>query len=514
MLRIATPSGRERLIECEPGQKLSEAIWLSGAVEARPLCAGLGRCGRCRIRFSESAPEPAREDLERLDPGEIRQGWRLACRHTVPDSAEIRLFLPDESLRDNVAAQPVRGANAWVGIDLGTTSIQWQAATASDPDAARGSLANPQAGAGADIISRLAYALRADGLARLSALGREAIAAILATAGSQGLLTRRVCIAANSAMTEILLGHDVRGLAAAPYRLGFHGGVTVSLALPGFAESVPVVIPPLPAPFVGGDITAGLLALEHEPLPLILVDLGTNAEFALIDQKRRLFLASAPLGPALEGIGPACGQPAGPDVITGFRISPQGLVPVFYADKQPNAAAGISASGYLSLLAILLNLGLLSPDGHFCKPATQLAARVYAPEGERLALPLGQYLEAADIEALLKVKAAFSLTLARLLAAGGLAPAAISAVYIAGALGAYADSEDLATLGFLPRSLAAKTRAAGNTSLAGACILARDPARNDYLLNLCANAEIIQTAADPNYMQAYIGAMRWGDHAA
>ncbi len=83
-----------------PGQKLSEAIWLSGLVGPQSLCAGLARCGRCRVRYLEQAPAPLACEEDLLGPEAVSQGWRLACRRQVPDMPEgsfLELDLPEES---------------------------------------------------------------------------------------------------------------------------------------------------------------------------------------------------------------------------------------------------------------------------------------------------------------------------------------------------------------------------------------------------------------------------------
>ena len=134
-----------------------------------------------------------------------------------------------------------------------------------------------------------------------------------------GIPVERLVLAANTAMTDIFLDRDISGLCAAPYRRSHAGGCGLTVeGLP------PLLIPPLPAPFVGGDISAGLLRLLADglPRPLLLADLGTNGELALVDARGRLWLASVPLGPALEGIGPQCGRMAGPGSITRFEVSP------------------------------------------------------------------------------------------------------------------------------------------------------------------------------------------------
>ena len=292
---------------------------------------------------------------------------------------------------------------------------------------AEGRTLNPQAGAGADVMSRLAVARVAEGRAVLAGLARRQLLGIMDSLAKSGTgRVTRLCLAANTAMTDIFLDRDVEGLCAAPYRLTHSGDETV--ALPDFP---PLYVPPLPAPFVGGDVSAGLAALLEAgvPRPFVLADLGTNGELALVTETGQLWLTSVPLGPALEGIGPECGQLAGPGVVTGFTLTPLGLAAQFYESASPDAenaadaarhhaaqgavcpcpacqsanagqnpeglaagsaagagvgsagavARGISATGYLSLLALLLRAGALRNDGQFvANPAMPLARKLAA----------------------------------------------------------------------------------------------------------------------------------------
>jgi len=43
-------------------------------------CAGLGKCGKCKIRVISSVRPPVAEEKELLDPEELKNGFRLACR--------------------------------------------------------------------------------------------------------------------------------------------------------------------------------------------------------------------------------------------------------------------------------------------------------------------------------------------------------------------------------------------------------------------------------------------------
>ncbi|SCM71603.1 ASKHA domain-containing protein [Desulfovibrio sp. 86] len=592
-------------IEAAPGQSLSQAIWLSGQMPPQPLCGGLGRCGRCRVRFAAKAPASLPAEADVFSASELAEGWRLACRRQVPDGERLALELPQESMAwpsgpedvaatyvahhrrhtpgsslayspagawpdilagcpaggstdtqaDNAAGKPVPLALA---VDLGTTSVYWRAVGISvDGErentagvVGQGSFLNPQAGAGADIMSRLAVARQPQGRSVLSRLVRRSLRNVVDFLEQKGAArVEGLCLAANTAMTDIFLDLPVDGLCAAPYRLAHGGHETVQV--PGLP---PVYIPPLPAPFVGGDVSAGLAALlaGDMPRPFVLADLGTNGELALVDAQGRLLLTSVPLGPALEGIGPQCGQLAGPGVITDFSLAPTGLEAHFFARRpeddlrehgghcpcpscqavrhkasasgllgpaaEDGRARGISATGYVSLLAVLLRTKLVREDGGFeSAPAMPLARRLAAclepgkdSGGMRLRLPHGMWLCAADVEELLKVKAAFALALESLLAAAGLVPGDVAALCLAGALGEHVRAQDLETLGFLPSALAPRLRAVGNASLDGAALLVRNAQMRENLAALCATARLLPLVEEKNFHQNYLRHMRFG----
>ncbi len=128
----------------------------------------------------------------------------------------------------------------------------------------------------------------------------------------------------------------------------------------------------------------------------------------------------------------------------------------------------------------------------------------------RLRLPHGMWLCAADVEELLKVKAAFALALESLLAAAGLVPGDVAALCLAGALGEHVRAHDLETLGFLPSALAPRLRAVGNASLEGAALLARNAHMRENLAALCATARLLPLVEEKNFHQNYLRHMRFG----
>ena len=539
LLRFSDADGtpQETAGECtaDSGDNLARAVWLSGLVPPVPLCSGLGRCGRCRVRVDVAQAEalpPQPEETRLLGEEAVAAGWRLACRHSVPDIPALTLEVPRPPVRDSrrLLRRADEARSLLLAVDLGTTSVWWRALTQDGDAVADGHFLNPQAGAGADVMSRLAAAREPAARARLASRVRDSLRELVQQLAEEGAgRVAALCVAGNTAMTDIFLDRDVSGLCAAPYRCS-HKGDSLE-QVPGLP---PVYIPPLPAPFVGGDISAGVAALAAAdiPRPFVLADMGTNGELALLDGEGRLFLTSVPLGPALEGIGPECGHMAGPDSITDFSLSPLGIVGETadgrrFADGaaqpgrvSPPAAGplptGISATGYLSLLAALLQLGILDEDGRFRVPeggmpvARALASRLEThPSGVRLPLPAGLWLSAADVEELLKVKAAFSLGLETLLRGAGLAASDLACLCLGGALGEHVRPDCLARLGFLPAILRGRVRAVGNSSLDGAALLAVDEQARAALRRLCEGARLLSLTDAPDFHEAYVRHMRF-----
>ncbi len=531
----ASQTRSESAGECvvRAGDNLARAVWLSGLLPPAPLCSGLGRCGRCRVRVDDPGLlPPLPEETRLLGEQAVAGGWRLACRHTVPDAPLLALEAPRPvaASRPAVSRAEVRpSCGGALAVDLGTTSIWWRALTPDGATAAEGRFLNPQAGAGADVMSRLAVAREPAGRARLAACARDALRALVRELDKADVREiSHICLAGNTAMTDIFLDRDVSGLCAAPYRRAYPGDTWERLP-----DLPPVYVPPLPAPFVGGDISAGVAALrERTPRPFILADMGTNGELALLDAEDRLFLTSVPLGPALEGIGPECGHMAGPDSLTDFSLSPSGLIgrtadgrvfadaPSLPGRPGMTAAAGprpsgVSATGYISLLAALLQAGALGEDGRFRATAAMPVARALlsrlslTADGARLTLPAGLWLSAGDVEELLKVKAAFSLALEALLKEAGLAASDLACLCLGGALGEHARPDCLERLGFLPAGLGARVRAVGNCSLDGAALLAVDEQARDALRRLCDGARLLSLTDEPAFHAAYVRHMRF-----
>ena len=502
-----------------PGEeRLSRAIWLHAGLPAPHLCDGLGRCGRCRVRLEPEAGEPLPPplDMERQVLGaDTNAGWRLACRNTVAGVQGFTVHVPGTGAQSgpepgDIPPSPGVTGALRLAVDLGTTTVHWRFLNQHVRAFLPGQSLNPQCGAGSDVMSRLQAAASPEGRERLGGMVHDLLRSVIRNAEDRmpGASVEEVCLAANTAMTAIFLNLDVTPLSTAPYRLPLRGGHAVELP-----DLPPVWIPPQPAPFIGGDVAAGMARAlsEQTPFPFLFADMGTNGECVLALDADHALLASVPLGPALEGIGLACGGVAGPGSVTEFTLGPGGLAASVPGGETPRSICG---TGALSLLDVLLRAGVLTPDGLLAEPDYPLARTIRAsirqqPHGWHLPLPGGLFFSADDVESVLKVRAAFSVALRCLLEQASLPPQALSTLLLAGSLGQHTPADLLVRLGFIPPELGGKARIVGNASLDGASLLAGSPEWRARIIAWAEGCTVVDVSARPDFMQLFAASMRF-----
>jgi len=276
-----------------------------------------------------------------------------------------------------------------------------------------------------------------------------------------------------------------------------------------------VWIPPQISPFVGGDISAGMayiLARMKPEYPFLLADLGTNGEFVLALGPDHAVASSVPLGPALEGIGLRHGNVAEHGAAHAFSLDPAGLQISVIGGGEIRS---VCATGYLSLLRILLQHGLIGVEGTFRREtqtplAARLAERLWDEvDGLHFALTEDMHLDAHDVEAVLTVKAAFSLTLERLLVYAGVNSADLRRIFVAGSLGSHVNADDLEALGFFPPGMDARLASIGNSSLAGAELFLLEPAWREKIMRWAQGCSVMDVATDRTFHSGYLRHMRF-----
>ncbi|MBN2106164.1 MAG: DUF4445 domain-containing protein [Deltaproteobacteria bacterium] len=406
-------------------------------------------------------------------------------------------------------------------FDIGTTSLWGQLIDINGRSVlAEVSSYNPQIQFGDDVISRIVYSQKKDGLARLqqtvAAELNQLLAELLDKSGIEAATLSHITAAGNTVMTHLLLGIDPKYLREAPYVpaaviVPQLQASAVGLAVP---ECVPLFLLPCVASYVGGDIVSGVVAsgmYDSEKLTLY-IDIGTNGEI-VIGHRDWLMTASCSAGPAFEGGGLTCGMRAAPGAIEGFNIDEGTLEPmiVTVGRKRPR---GICGSGAINILAAFMQAGIIARNGKFDRSFFPQRIREGAAGVEYILTPAELsatdadiVITESDIDNVIRAKAAMFAGYHALLEKAGLAFSDLQQVIIAGAFGDYIDLENAIAIGLFPDIPRDRYLFIGNGSLLGA----RCGALSDRCLQLAETVARkmtnIELSEDHSFMDKYISGL-------
>ena len=423
-------------------------------------CGGRGRCKGCKVKVLAGALPVTAEEKQRLTGAELAEGWRLACRGQAAGDLKIELaqweaaILTDDSV---VAFTPRPGLG--IAVDLGTTTIVAQLVDFQTGHvlAVRTAL-NGQAQHGADIMSRVEFAVAGHGQQALQDLVRQQIGALteelLTSAWGVSGEVKSVVVVGNSVMHHVFCGHSLEPFSHYPFEpvspgLQVFAAAELGWRLPGNPE---VRFLPCLGSFVGSDILAGLLATKlHESKGLAaLIDLGTNGEI-VVGNRERMLCASTAAGPAFEGARISMGMRAATGAISEVRVRDGGLQCHVLGNVE---ARGICGSGLVDAVAAGLELGWISSKGRL-------------PNGDPLTLAGPVTLNQWDVRELQLAKGAIAAGLRILLEQWGATLDDLGQVFLAGAFGNYINHTSARRIGLLDFD-GGKVRPAGNTALLGA----------------------------------------------
>ncbi|MDA8283600.1 MAG: ASKHA domain-containing protein [Actinomycetota bacterium] len=390
----------------------------------------------------------------------------------------------------DVEAGDTTGRVYGVAFDLGTTTV---VATLLDlttgaPVAVQ-SMLNRQQPFGADVITRISTIMMDPAaLTHLRGLAQETLAqlteAVLADGGVDASEVYEVALAGNATMTHIVLGIDPEPLGMAPFIMATRSYPVLrasDLGVPAHPGARAIVFPALGA-YVGGDITAGMLAsgMDRDSRTRLFIDIGTNCEIVL-GSDAGLLATAAPAGPAFEGAAIRCGMRASDGAVEVVRLTPDELSLQVIGDTQP---LGICGSGLVDAVAELVRVGLLDASGRFVADevargiAPGLAPRLTTVGAERVfVLHWGGdpgdaagsvYLSQRDVRELQFAKAAISTGWTLLLEDAGLTQADVQQVLLAGSFGSYLSPASAVRLGLVPKLPVMRVVSAGNVAGEGA----------------------------------------------
>jgi uncharacterized 2Fe-2S/4Fe-4S cluster protein (DUF4445 family) len=398
-----------------------------------------------------------------------------------------------------------------LALDIGTTTIAAQLVDLESGHvlATRTSY-NAQIRRGADVISRIDYARTGERLGELRGLVLDTINTLIVQMENDVRVNARdiraAFVAGNTTMIHLLLGLPPRYIRESPYVPTVTAVPALTAAAVGFEIHPRAVVECAPGvgSYVGGDITAGLLctdlATNSEDLFLFL-DIGTNGEIVIGNAEWRVACACS-AGPAFEGSGIRCGMRATEGAIEHVEIDPEGALR--YRVVGGGKPAGICGSGLICLLGEMLKRGIVDQAGRLQSGDSR---GFLVESAERTATGEDLLITGADLENLVRTKAAIYAACARILDNVGLEWDAIARVYIAGGFGRYIQIADAIRIGMLPDLPHEKFRYIGNSALTGAYVALLSREHRDRLTGIAARTTYVDLSSDPRYMDSYVQAM-------
>jgi uncharacterized 2Fe-2S/4Fe-4S cluster protein (DUF4445 family) len=473
-------------------------------------------------------------DLERVfgELTDLSPGADLAVLRTLGSTLrqsdfKVTAVVADETL---IAVEPgdTTGRAFGLAFDLGTTTV---VATLLDlttgTPAAVESMLNRQQPFGADVIARIS-ATMLDPAARdkLRHLAQETLAelseAVCKAADARPEEVYEVALAGNATMVHLVLGIDPEPLGVAPFIMSARLLPEVrahDLGVPAHPQARAVVFPAFGA-YVGGDITAGLLAsgMDRDPRIRLFIDIGTNCEIVL-GGRDWLLATAAPAGPAFEGASIRCGMRAADGAVEAVAITEDGdLKLTVIGDTEPK---GLCGSGLVDAVAALAEAGVIDSSGRFVQdlpahlpePVHRLAERLTMIGQERVFVlhwstgrdPASSvYLSQRDIRELQFAKAAIATGWRILLEEAGLETEDIKQVLLAGSFGSYLSAKSAIRIGLVPDVGSRRIIAAGNVAGEGAKMALLSVRDRAAALALLEEVNYVELSDRPDFNDRFI----------
>lgn len=487
---------RELRCEAEAGEVLLDVLRRAGAVPPAP-CGGNGTCGRCTVRLNGSVLRACQARVSEDCTVEFSEqsGGAILTGSSAVGSPAVSA----------VQAETLSGRKLCAAVDLGTTTVVMELLDA-DSGAVLGTASgwNAQAPYGADVITRCQYCMEhGDGVKKLQALIREQTAAMLKELGASHSQVQELFVAGNTVMQHLYAGLSPAGIATAPFR-------PLTLFEDGRENGERIAYAPCVAGYLGGDITAGVLAcgLHRRREHSLFLDIGTNGEM-LLGGTDGFLGCSVASGPAFEGVGISCGM-AGINGAVSHITWPDGAASPLPETIGGAPPRGICGSGLIDLLAALTEKRMISGSGLLYGPDEAPAEYRHLLEEDEngngiflLTEDRKVFLTAADVRKLQLAKAAVAAGIEVLLEEAGLRAEDLDRLYLAGGFGTYMNVRSAAAIGMLPACLVQKAVSLGNSSLAGARLAALSEAARRELNTIPSRIRYLELSGNRAFNRIY-----------
>lgn len=424
-------------------------------------CGGKGLCGKCAVRLVSGKVKIDSVHAALLKKKKISENMIIACLSKVED--DLVIAVPDSLMEiqtDDSSYGFVPEEGMGIAVDLGSTTIVLQLVDLhSGKVTATRYGVNPQVKYGADIISRIQYAVKSEeGRKLLGQCVRDYVKQQIISIQSEHkeLDIRKTVLVGNTVMHHLFLGYDVTPLAFLPFDSPMKAGVSLKAEDMGwtFLPECRVDFLPNLSHFVGSDIIGGIHAsgMLCDDAYSMLVDLGTNGEIVL-GNKHELLYTSTAAGPAFEGLNISCGMKAATGAVSAVELVDNKLRLDVIGGVE---ARGICGSGLIDSIYCLLQQGTIDFTGAFTD-----TERKYAVLSEHVSLTI------EDIRNFQLAKAALSAGMVLLMKEKALSPGDLAHVYLTGGLGNHLNLKKAQQLGLFSGFDEAQMRFLDNAALSG-----------------------------------------------
>ncbi len=500
-------------IQAEKGTLLSTVLNIDGAhaiqqngLNLPPMpCGGMRRCNKCKVKASGGLSAMCKEEKSALTPEEINSGVRFACYCTVTGNCEVTL--------ENEASAKIKSdgelplfelnptfQNYGVAFDIGTTTLAAHLYNRSGVLLSKTTSENPQAQYGADVITRIGFALESEENAQtLAATVTDKMNLMIANmcvgANISPAEIDNIVIVGNTTMLYLLTKRNPKSLSAAPFEADFlfncHTGAK-ELGL--CAENAQVFLPPCISAFVGADITSSVLAsgMCESNATSLLADIGTNGEIALwLSETQKLVCCSTAAGPACEGAGITMGMSGQNGAIDHVFVTDENKITAHVIGEAP--PTGICGSGVIDAIACLLKTGDIDETGFMENEEAIIKAPVIITQKDVRMIQLAKSAICAGIETMLEENA--------------ITTSDLTCFYVAGGFGSYLNIDSAAHIGLVPKCAPQKAKVLGNAALMGACAMLLSAEMAQNAVKIVQNAAAVDLSTSSIFNDKYTEGM-------
>lgn len=503
-------------------------------------CGGKGTCGKCKVTVTKpyykevlACQTKICDGMEIIVGGGTITGVGTDMNEAKVSASDEMVVLVDR--KSDMQENPVSvygnhssNADTLAACDIGTTTVVcYLIDKETGQIISTRSGANPQRSFGADVLSRIDAAARADdndkangGLqmmqTQIVSLLNSWISEMLTECGRTKV--SRFSVAGNTVMCHLLMGISPEKMGKAPFLPDEYFGREYNPLDIGLENCQTMIIFPAVSGFVGGDITAGMMETVNCNELTLYLDIGTNGEMALGKGDRYVCCATA-AGPAFEGAQIELGMPAAKGAVDKVWLEGRRIKYSVIGNDRP---VGLCGSGLIDALAVLLKAGIIDENGTILSGQELpilFRSYVFEVEAEETAqstesslavhIAPGVYITQEDIRKLQLAKGAIAAGIEVLFKEYGCMPCNIDVLTFAGGFGNYIDKASAAAIGLFPQELLDKAKEVGNAAGNGAVSAALSKEAWERALEISGNMRYIELASYPHFNEMYVEHMNF-----